>query len=164
MAVSLLREMKAVGIPTDAVTYGSLIDACGRSGETDRIFPIFDEMEADDLNPNSVCYKLALWGFKAKKDWDGVRKTLSRIRKAFPKNLVYLRTMHIDALCEAAREGEAELALEVLSYFHCTKLLIDDHVLKNVVKACLEAGKGSLAQELREIIEASKNPNVSHSR
>ena len=55
--------MRRANVVPTAVTYGCYIDACIRNGNMEHAIKVFDEMEPDGCQPNTVVYTSLIRGF-----------------------------------------------------------------------------------------------------
>lgn len=64
-AVTLLEEMKQMGIKPNRITYNSLIDTCVKSQKMSDAWRFYDEMNRTNIKPDNFTYSILINGIKA---------------------------------------------------------------------------------------------------
>lgn len=113
-ALSLFREMRREGIQPNQQTYGSLLQACAKSGQVKVAFSLFDEMKN---TPNMDVSNVKVWGAilracSATGEWEkAIELVLEMREKRVPINVIHMNAV----LASFAKEGFDTEALIVLN-------------------------------------------------
>ncbi|XP_078436344.1 tetratricopeptide repeat (TPR)-like superfamily protein [Wolffia australiana] len=106
------NEMTGRGFQPDAISYGSLISCCSKTGKLNDVLKVFDKMSVLGVAPdrkvyNSVVHALAMAGF-----FDRARALVTAMEaKDLPPNAVTFNSL-IRGLAKARRGEEARVVFE----------------------------------------------------
>lgn len=82
LALSLLDEMRSVGLRPDHVTYGSAVSAMAKAGHWERALSLLRQMLEEGLRPNVVCYGAAVDACAKGGKWERAVGLLEEMRQA----------------------------------------------------------------------------------
>ena len=59
LALLLLEEMQAEGIPANTITYSAAISACGKGAQWQRALLLLEDMQAEGVPADTITYSAA---------------------------------------------------------------------------------------------------------
>ena len=109
-ALEIWRDMRAEGVPPDAMLYATLVDVAGRAGERRVAERVTAEMERDGTPPTAAVFA-ALAGVAAREgDTDGVERILEDMTQRGVRPVREVFAALVAAAARNARAGDADLA------------------------------------------------------
>jgi len=161
-AIGLLRVMKEkFGVVPDIVTYTSVINACGASGDWQQALRLLEELEENGLSANNITYSSVIRACGRAGRWDKALTTFHRMRE---QELQPDLVTYNNVLNACAQAAKVDQALELLGQMdnHVNGRIRPDVVSYTaVIKACERSGRWSSSLEvLRRMIANGLSPDI----
>ena len=150
-ALEIWRDMRAEGVPPDAMLYATLVDVAGRAGERRVAERVTAEMERDGTPPTAAVFA-ALAGVAAREgDTDGVERILEDMTQ---RGVRPVREVFAALVAAAARNADAEAASTASARARAAGFEDDPASVESLVRVCASAGRADLAwDEYRRVTE-----------
>eukprot|EP00640_Fibrocapsa_japonica_P006978 CAMPEP_0113939724 /NCGR_PEP_ID=MMETSP1339-20121228/6001_1 /TAXON_ID=94617 /ORGANISM="Fibrocapsa japonica" /LENGTH=169 /DNA_ID=CAMNT_0000943325 /DNA_START=42 /DNA_END=548 /DNA_ORIENTATION=+ /assembly_acc=CAM_ASM_000762 len=152
--------MTEKGVQKNEVTYGTMIDAYGRSSHLQKALTLLKTMShgssagSDRVTANVNCYNAALLACQKTGSWETAVTLLGHMQKVgcTPNACSYS-----SAICACAKAELHEKAIEV--FFQMQNLQVEptEYTYNVAVASCYKAGMPELASKLLVELQASEN-------
>lgn len=141
-ALDVWRDMRAEGVPPDAMLYATLVDVAGRAGERRVAERVTAEMERDGTPPTAAVFA-ALAGVAAREgDTEGVERILEDMTQ---RGVRPVREVFAALVAAAARNADAEAASAASARARAAGFEDDPASVESLVRVCASAGRADLA-------------------
>ena len=110
-AVSLLDEMRRVGVEPNLFSYSAAISACAKDAQWERALSLLEEMPQRGIEPDVICFSAAITACEKGRQWERAVALLEEMRR---------RGVQPDVICFNSiisafeKGGQWERALELL--------------------------------------------------
>ena len=158
-ALDVWRDMRAEGVPPDAMLYATLVDVAGRAGERRVAERVTAEMERDGTPPTAAVFA-ALAGVAAREgDTEGVERILEDMTQ---RGVRPVREVFAALVAAAARNADAEAASAASARARAAGFEDDPASVESLVRVCASAGRADLAWDhYRRVTETTSNETTS---
>merc|ERR1719409_1619766 len=139
----------------NTVIYSTIIKGFANSKETDKVMSLYEEMKAEDIQPNNITYNTILNAFAQGGAMDRVPALLEDMKKAVPPaepDLVTFSTI-IKGYCN---KGQLDRALQVVEDMRSEGKLTPDEVMYNsLLDGCAKEQRPNDAMKLLDDMKIS---------
>ena len=74
------RKLEDQGLKSDTIVYSSVIDACGKAGDSERAMEVFKRMRSKGIKPHLVTYSALARPFAYRGQWREVEELAVQMR------------------------------------------------------------------------------------
>jgi pentatricopeptide repeat protein len=146
--VQQMRKEVATRPLVNTVIYSTILKGFANAKETDKVMSLYEEMKANDIQPNNITYNTILNAFAQGGAMDRVPALLEDMKKAVPPaepDLVTFSTI-VKGYCNS---GSLDRALQVVEDMRLESKLMPDEVMYNsLLDGCAKEQRPNEAMKL----------------
>ena len=151
-AVSLLGEMRRVGVEPNLFSYSAAISACAKDAQWERALSLLEEMPQRGIEPDVICFSAAITACEKGRQWERAVALLEEMQgRGVQPDVICFNS----AISAFEKGGQWERALELLETMQRRGVAPDVISFNAAIQACTTAGQPVPAMRLFERLEAS---------